>query len=381
MRRLAISPQWRRGASDGTLGTRQKGLAGALAGAVIAASVGLPATSAWAATVFTSGTFVLPEGIIPATGGGYLVSDADNGAIYLVPATGGAPSAQQPTNFRTFGEVQLPAGYTSSGTYLAYGTNATSTNGIAALVGTSGIAAPTTVINAPTAFYTTAVVAPSSYGSIAQGSVVLGNNPGGVGAPTSTIVTLNSNLSGTTTFATLTGIDAFGVGFAPASFGSHAGQMFVSDVATGNIYTVSPSGQATLFATLPLPAGFSQPGLRQFAWAPPGSFGAYSGDLFVSIAAQNGGGGSNGEIDVLDATGQTVALYAVGTALVPVDPRGLLFIGNNELLVANADPGIVQASPSDFLPAAEVLPEPGTLGVLLAGLIGLTITRRRRFVS
>jgi hypothetical protein len=364
---------------DCTLVTRRKGLAGALAGAVIAISVGLPATSASAATVFTSGTFVLPEGISPAPGGGYLVSDADNDAIYLVPATGGTPTAQQATNFRTFGEVQLPAGYSHSGTYLAYGTNTpTSTNGVAALVGTTGIAPPTPVINTANAFYTTAAVAPSSYGTIVSGSVVLGNNPGGVGASTSTIEVLKPDLSGTTTFTTLTGIDAFGVGFAPASFGAHAGQLFVSDVASGNLYTVSQSGQASLFATLPLPAGFNQPGLRQFAWA-PASFGAYGGDLFVSIAAQNGGGGSTGEIDVLNASGQTVALYAVGTAMVPVDPRGLLFIGNNELLVANADPGIVQASPSDFLPAAEVLPEPGTLGVLLAGLIGLGVFRRRPF--
>jgi hypothetical protein len=239
---------------------------------MIAASLGVPATSTSAATVFTSGTFVLPEGIIPAPGGGYLVSDAGNGgeAIYLVPATGGTPTERQPTNFRTFGEIQLPAGYSNSGTYLAYGTNApTSTNGVAALVGTSGIGAPTTVINTTNAWYTTAAVAPSSYGSIASGSVVLGNNPGGVGAPTSTVEVLKPDLSGTTTFTTLTGIDAFGVGFAPASFGAYAGQLFVSDVASGNLYTLSQSGQATLFATLPLPVGFNQPGLRQFAWHRP----------------------------------------------------------------------------------------------------------------
>jgi hypothetical protein len=344
---------------------------------VLTASVGVPATSAGAATVFSSGPFALPEGIIPAPGGGYLVSDANNDTIYLVPAAGGTPSSLQSTNFRTFGEIQLPAGYTSSGTYLAYGTDNTSANGVAALVGTSGIAAPTPVINATNAWYTTAAVALSSYGSIAAGSVVMGNNPGGVGAPTSTIEVLKSNLSGTTTFTTLTGIDAFGVGFAPTSFGARAGQMFISDSATGNLYTVSSSGVATLFATLPLPAGFSQPGLRQFAWAPAG-FGAYGGDLFVSIAAQNGGGGSTGEIDVLNALGQTIALYAEGTALVPIDPRGLLFVGSNELLIANADPGVVEASPSDFLPASEVLPEPRTIGVFLAGLIGLGVFRRLR---
>jgi hypothetical protein len=357
--------------TDCPLATRRKGLSGALAAAAIAAGVGLPVTSAWAASIFTPpGSFTLPQGIVPAPGGGYLISDAKKDAIFLVPAAGGSPTVTQSTNdFGAFGEVLLPAGYSNSGSYLAYGSSGSNT-GIAALVGANGISPPTQVLNSPNGWYASAIVAPSSYGSIAAGSVVITQQQGHL------IDVVNPNLSGTTAFATL-GFAPFGVGFAPATFGAHAGQMFVSDGVTGNLYTVSSTGQETPFANLPLPQIGAQPGLRQFAWAPAG-FGVYAGDLFVSVAAMNGGGGFDGDIDVLSATGQLVALYAFGTAGIPLDPRGLLFIGSSDLLISNAEPDVVQSSPSDFLPAAEVLPEPGTLGVFLVGLVGLGISWQRR---
>jgi hypothetical protein len=347
-----------------------------VAGCLVATFLSVPSGAGWASTVFTSGSFTLPEAIVPAPGGGYLVSDADNDNISIVPATGGASTSSQAEGFRVFGEVQLPSNYgANSGTFLAYGTNAASNNGVTALVGTSGIAAPASVTTAP-GWYDGAAVSPTAYGAIAAGSVVLSNNlRGNAGS----IVVLNPNLSSTTTFATLN-FDPIDVGFAPSSFGTHAGQMFVADSSTGNLYTVSSSGQATLFATLPLPTGFFQPGLRQFAWA-PSAFGSYGGDLFVSIAAQNGGGGTTGEIDVLNALGQTVALYYQGNGSAPLDPRGLDFVDANTLLVANADPGIVQTSPADFLPASEVLPEPGSMPTLLVGLgaiPALTWVRHRR---
>jgi hypothetical protein len=92
--------------------------------------------------------------------------------------------------------------------------------------------------------------------------------------------------------------------------------------------------------------------------------------LFDSIAAQNGGGGSTGEIDVVDASGDTVAHYLVGGGATPLDPRGLLFVDNSTLLVANADPGVQQLSPSDFAPGSPV-PEPSTWAMLLLGFAGL----------
>ncbi|HXE24049.1 MAG TPA: hypothetical protein VN637_04100 [Roseiarcus sp.] len=84
------------------------------------------------------------------------------------------------------------------------------------------------------------------------------------------------------------------MGFAPESSGAHGGDLFVSDVGSGKLYVIDAAGDATLFADLPLPIGFAQPGLRQFAWAPAGftlpDGQDLGGDLFVSIAAQNGGG-------------------------------------------------------------------------------------------
>lgn len=100
----------------------------------------------------------------------------------------------------------------------------------------------------------------------------------------------------------------FGIGFAPTSFGEYAGDLFASDSASGNLYVVNAQGQSSLFAEIALPAGAQSPGLRQFTWAPSG-FGQYSGDLFVSIAAVDGAGGSIGEIEVLNANGQEVGLY------------------------------------------------------------------------
>ena len=102
-----------------------------------------------------------------------------------------------------------------------------------------------------------------------------------------------------------------------------------------------------------------------------------SGDLFVSIAAQNGGGGTTGEIDVLNAAGATVAHYAEGSNSVPLDPRGLLFVNDTTLLVANADPGIQLVTPSDFVPGSPI-PEPSTWAMMFLGFEGLGYAGFRR---
>jgi hypothetical protein len=177
-------------------------------------------------------------------------------------------------------------------------------------------------------------------------------------------------------------LEAFaGVGFAPTTFGAHAGDLFVSDVASGNLYVLDAAGDASLFASLPLPVGFTEPGLRQFAWAPTGftlpDGEDLGGDLFVSIAAQNGGGGSSGEIDVLNAAGDTVAHYLEGGGEAPLDPRGLLFIDPTTLLVANADPGIQELGPRDFVGGSPA-PEPSTWAMMLIGFAGLGFAGYRR---
>jgi hypothetical protein len=198
--------------------------------------------------------------------------------------------------------------------------------------------------------------AAANFGTIAQGQVVLANVFNSTIA--SSIDTLDASGTGVSTFTTLpAGVNANGIGFAPASFGAFAGDLFASDLGSGKLFVINAAGNSTLFATLPLPTGFSEPGLRQIAWA-PADFGAYGGDLFVSIAAQNGGGGSDGEIDILNAAGQTVGHYAEGTGAAPLDPRGLFFVNDTTLLVANADPGIQLLTPSDFVAGSPAVPEP-----------------------
>jgi hypothetical protein len=353
------------------IGSRQSAILAGLAFTAV-----LNVAPAAASSQFASGPFTLPEGITTGLNGTYILSDADNDAVYSIPANGGAVTSGTAMNFRVFGEIALPSGYAQSGQYFAYGTDGNSIGGVAALTGTSGLGAPTTVISTANGWFTDAVVAPTNYGSIQAGQVILGNDPGGVGSTIpSTIDILGSNGASLTTFATLpTGVGAFGVGFAPSTFGADAGDLFVSDVGTGNLYVLNAAGQATLFASLPLPAGFSEPGLRQFAWAPAGftlpDGQDLGGDLFVSIAAQNGGGGSTGEIDVLNAAGQTVAHYLEGDGATPLDPRGLLFTSPTSLLVANADPGIQELTPADFVSGSPV-PEPSTWAMMMLGFAGL----------
>src|SRR5579862_7000069 len=76
--------------------TKQKHLAGVLAVAVTAVGLTVPHSSSRAATTFTPpGIFKLPQEIVPAPGGGYLVSDAGKDSIDLVPAAGGPPTSEQ----------------------------------------------------------------------------------------------------------------------------------------------------------------------------------------------------------------------------------------------------------------------------------------------
>ena len=239
------------------------------------------------------------------------------------------------------------------------------------------------VLTKTSGWFTDAVVAPANFGSISAGQVILGDSPGGVGsAIPSTIDILGSDSSSVSTFATMpAGVGAYGVGFAPSTFGADAGDLFVSDVSSGKLYVLNAAGDASLFATLPLPTGFTQPGLRQFAWAPAGftlpDGQDLGGDLFVSIAAQNGGGGSTGEIDVLNAAGDTVAHYLEGGGATPLDPRGLFFVSPTSLLVANADPSIDQLTPADFAGGSPA-PEASTWAMMLLGFAGFGVAGYRR---
>jgi hypothetical protein len=217
-------------------------------------------------------------------------------------------------------------------------------------------------------------VAPTGFGSLG-GKVLIGNiEANGV----ADILVLNPN--GTTsvlaTFGTQTNgaPSPFSMGFAPASFGQYAGDLIVTDGFSGNIYVVTRTGQVILFATLPTPTIASETtGLRQFAFAPTG-YGAYGGDLFVSVSGSQQGGGTVGSLDVLNSSGIEVADLLQGTNSTPLDPRGLYFAGSNQLLLADADPSILSITPSALVATT---PEPSTWVLLLTGTLGLFLVMMR----
>lgn len=196
----------------------------------------LDVAPAVASSEFASGPFTLPEVITAGLNGTYLLSDADNDEIYSIPANGGPATIGTPMGFRVFGEIALPSGYAQSGQYLAYGTDSSSTLGVAALTGTSGLGGPVQVISTSNSWFANAVVAPENFGTIAKGQVILSNQSAAVNsAIPSTIDILNNNGTSLSTFASLPkGVDAYGIGFAPESFGANGGDLFVTDSGSGN---------------------------------------------------------------------------------------------------------------------------------------------------
>jgi hypothetical protein len=157
--------------------------------------------------------------------------------------------------------------------------------------------------------------------------------------------------------------------FAPSGFGTLGGDLLVTDLNSGNIWAVDPSGNVTLFATVPLVGG--QLGLRQMAIA-PASYGAYVGDLFVSAAASTTGGGLTGSVDVLTPSGAFVAVLTQGTVAAPFDPRGLYFDGA-QLLISDADPEILSAPASAF---TSPTPEPSSWAMVVIALAGWAAVRK-----
>ena len=159
--------------------------------------------------------------------------------------------------------------------------------------------------------------------------------------------------------------------FAQSGFGLAGGDLLVSSENSGQIYRVDATGDVNLWATVPL--GVNQLGLRQMAFAPAG-FGAWGGDLFVSVSGSPRGGGTFGSVDVLNASGRLVAVLSQGTVGMPFDPRGLDFENSNTLLINDGDPSILAAPPAAFTAAT---PEPGGVGIAGAGLLLLGLLRLR----
>ena len=345
-------------------------------GLVAAVATGIASHARAATTVFsTGGGLMLPETIIAAPssilpGGGYVIPDASigfkgPGQLFTVPLTGGTPTqlTNFGTNFFPIGAAVLPSSYGALAGRLIVTGEAVGNQGAIDAISASGAA--TTLFTSPAAAqFTSAVVAPTSFGT-AGGKLLIGDSSGGISA-------LAANGSGVIPFATVSGLDTFGLAFAPSGFGAVGGDLIATDGASGKLYSVTPTGVATLFATVSVPAITSNAGLRQLAFAPAG-YGVYGGDLFLSVSGSSQGGGSLGEIVVLDGSGHQVAVFDQGTTVNPLDPRGLYFVDSNDLLASNGDPEIDRITPTSFVG----VPAPGALACLLPALALLGWTRLR----
>ena len=343
------------------------------------AALSLPA-QATTITSLASG-FSLPEDIasVPSgfgsvSAGSYMVTDptanfTGAGTIYNVPAAGGTP-----TSFANLGNVQpigglfLGSNYGSySGDFLAIGRDATTGAGDAVVVDSSKTV--TSVVSGlGTLQFADAAVAPTGFDG-AGGDVIMANEDGSFYALNTDMST--SLLSGGS-FPVGTTEFPFGLAFAPNGFGVEGGDLLISSGSNGAIYELSPAGALSLFTTVPLGPG--QVGLRQMAFAPAG-FGAYGGDLLVSVSGSSAGGGIAGSVDVLNSSGQVIAYLAEGTVGSPYDPRGLYFANSATLLIADSDPSILSAPSSAFTLGSPAVPEPSTALLMLLCLPLLWMAR------
>jgi len=350
------------------------------------AIVGFLATLPFAAQAttigFTTTTFAvgsLPEDIIPvlstfgsAPAGSYLVTDptqnfTGTGTVWSVPAGGGTP-----TSFLNLGTIQpigglfLPSAYgANAGNLLLAGLDTNTGFATTIVYNSSGLpVSPDGVVETPgTSRFADVAIAPAGFDS-AGGDVIMANEDGSLYVLNP--ADLSASLLAGGTLPTGNSEYPFGLAFAPGGFGSEGGDLLITSGQDGSIYELSPTGNLSLFTTVPLGPG--QVGLRQLAFAPAG-FGAYGGDLMVSVSGSTTGGGIAGSVDVLDSSGNVIAYLSEGTVGNPYDPRGIYFAGTSQVLINNADPGVIAAAPSQFTlgnPAS--VPEPSTALLVLLGL-------------
>lgn len=323
-----------------------------------------------AVTVISQG-YVVPETISQAPagfgnyGGSFFIPDFSTDKIMVMPAGGGSPSVFQQATQDITGGLFLPPGFgASGGQFIAVGRTPSATGQITAYdsAGNASVWGSSPQVGG----LSIPAISPSNFGSLGgqlfvsdtRGVAVFG--PAGDYSPLVTELPFGGNGS-------------FGIAFAPSGFGSVGGRLLVDNAGqvggASGIVAIDAAGNVSPFASINLLPG--QVGLRQMAFAPD-DFGPYGGLLFVSVSGSTQGGGALGALLVLDGSGAIVATLKLGTEFDKFDPRGLFFLDDGELLIADAADPILLATAADF----QATPLPGTLTMLLMG--GLPLLARRR---
>lgn len=346
--------------------------------------------AAFAFELFSSG-MLTPETISPTPEGAYggafnntyfipdpgrVSADPFGSTIWAVPMSGGAPSvfvsgATTPLSVSTVGGLFLPdTPYWGShaGKYITVGYkwDPELRRSVGEINVWEADGSYTVLYRAPGA-PKTPILAPAGWGNVG-GQIIVAD-----GGPNVYAVDPLGNVTPLVPNPIIPETARFGLAFAPEGWGAVGGQLLASRSSTGQIFAVDESGVETLFAVVPLAAG--QMGLRQMAFCPAGFFPGLGELLFVSVSGSAHGGGTLGDVVVLDSTGRVIARLRSTLGLEKFDPRGLYFTEAGQLLISDASDPIWLATRADF--DVSMIPEPCTLVLLGIGVAGAAIRRRR----
>ncbi len=145
----------------------------------------------------------------------------------------------------------------------------------------------------------------------------------------------------------------FAVARAPAAFGARAWQILLSHGSGPIIYQLERPWLKP-FIRVPYVDTAHYAGLRHMAFSPPGW--AYFFDpqlrdesvLVVSRSGNSYGGLGGGGVQIWDSRGRMVAELTKGPDGLTIDPRGLLFVGNDLLISDSKSGSVLKASLSSF---------------------------------